>query len=69
MSEFRQKIKKLFPPAVWKPISAARYAAQRWVQYPAAYIHPWRQESMLRLAALKDMYRGERCFVVLNRFP
>ncbi len=62
----RQKIKNLFPPAVWQPVSAARYALARWVQYPAAYLHPWRQESMFRLAALKDMYAGERCFIIGN---
>jgi hypothetical protein len=66
MTSTRQKIKKLFPPAIWKPISDTRYAAQRWVQYPAAYLHPWRRESMARLAALKDIHRGERCVIIGN---
>ena len=66
MSDIRQKIKGIFPPAIWKPISEARYAFQRMSQYPAACLHPWRRESIRRLAALKDKYRGERCFIIGN---
>ena len=66
MTSTRQKIKSLFPPAVWKPISDTRYAVQRWAQYPAAYLHPWRRASRARLAALKDIHRGERCFIIGN---
>ena len=66
MNKSRQTIKNLFPPAVWKPISDARYALGRAAQWPSATFHPWRRESISRLAALKDKYRGERCFVIGN---
>jgi len=66
MADFRQKIKGIFPPEVWQPISEARYALQRVGQWPAAAFHPWRRESMRQLAALKDKYKGERCFIIGN---
>jgi len=66
MPDLRKNIKNLFPPAVWKPISETRYALQRAVQYPSAYLHPWRRKSIARLRELKDKYRGERCFIIGN---
>ncbi len=33
---------------------------------PAAYLHPWRRESIRRLAALKDIHKGKRAFVIAN---
>jgi hypothetical protein len=66
MTNTRQKIKNIFPPAIWKPLSEARYALGRAAQYPAASWHPWRRASIRRLAALKDKYRGQRCFIIGN---
>jgi hypothetical protein len=66
MSNSRQTIKNLFPPVVWKPISDVRYALGRAAQWPSATFHPWRRESISRLAVLKDKYRGERCFIMGN---
>lgn len=66
MSELRQTIKNLFPNSIWKPISDTRYALGRALQWPGATFHPWRRESITRLATLKDKYRGERCFIMGN---
>ena len=33
---------------------------------PSVYFHPWRRESMARLAALKDIHKGERAFIIGN---
>ncbi len=66
MTDFRQTIKNIFPPAIWQPISDARYALGRTAQCPAATFHPWRRESKSRLAAMKDKYRGKRCFIIGN---
>jgi hypothetical protein len=66
MTDTRQTIKNLFPPSIWKSISDARYALGRAAQWPTATLHPWRRESIRRLAALKDKYGGERCFVIGN---
>jgi hypothetical protein len=66
MKNLPQTIKRLFPPAIWKPISDARYAVGRATQWPSATFHPWRRESIARLAALKDAHLGERCFIIGN---
>lgn len=41
-------------------------ALRRLPELPGAYLHPWRRESIHKLAALKDSHRGERCFLVGN---
>ncbi len=66
MTDLRKTIKQLFPPAVWKTVSDARYAIGRAAQWPAATFHPWRRNSISRLAALKNRYSGERCFIIGN---
>lgn len=35
-------------------------------QLPAAYWHPWRRESIQRLAGLKDRHKGRRAFIIGN---
>jgi len=35
-------------------------------QQPAAFLHPWRLESMRRLAEMKDQHRGQRAFIIGN---
>jgi hypothetical protein len=66
MSKLRQTIKAFFPAAIWKPLSDLRYAISRAVQWPVAMYHPWRRDSIARLTLLKDVYQGERCFIVGN---
>ncbi len=66
MTNYRQKIKSLVPASIWQPISETRYALRRAAQWPMAVMHPWRRESIRRLAALKDVHNGERCFVIGN---
>jgi hypothetical protein len=41
-------------------------AFRRIPQLPSAYFHPWRRESIRRLAELKDIHRGKRAFVIGN---
>jgi len=35
-------------------------------QLPAAYLHPWRRTALARLAALKDIHKGRRAFIIGN---
>jgi hypothetical protein len=35
-------------------------------QLPAAYLHPWRRIAIQRLAALKDIHKGKRAFIIGN---
>ncbi len=41
-------------------------ALRRLPGIPGVYLHPWRRESLRRLAALKDLHRGERAFIIGN---
>jgi hypothetical protein len=66
MTDFRTFIKNNIPANFWQPISDARYALLRAVQWPAATFHPLRRDSLNRLTRLKDAHRGERCFIIGN---
>lgn len=39
---------------------------RRLPELPAAYLHPWRRESIKRLAALKNIHKGKRAFIIGN---
>jgi hypothetical protein len=62
----KQNIKRLVPPALWVPVRQAYLGVKRLPDLPAAYGHPWRRESMRRLAGLRDQYRGQRAFILGN---
>lgn len=66
MSTLRQQIKQVTPQPLWRFASEARYAIGRAAQWPAARFSPLRRESIRRLTALKDIHRGERCFIIGN---
>ena len=62
----RKTIKNVFPSSIWRLISGTRSALELAAQWPLATFHPWRRESIRRLAAMKDIHRGERCFIIGN---
>jgi hypothetical protein len=66
MSEIRQSIKKILPRPVLNAVRETRDAVTRSLEWPGATFHPWRQDSIRKLAALKDTHRGERCFIIGN---
>ncbi len=66
MSDLRQRIKNAVPSSIWKPISEARYALQRGLQWPMATFHPLRRDSIQKLNEYKDKHAGERCFIIGN---
>ena len=49
-----------------KAMRAAYDGLRRLPELPAAYLHPWRRESIRRLGKLKDSHAGERCFILGN---
>ncbi len=54
-------------PSPVRPWVRALYLKALWLpQWPAAMFHPWRRESRRRLAALRDIHRGRRCFILGN---
>jgi hypothetical protein len=62
----KQKLKQITPPFLWNFARATNDAIRRIPELPAAYLHPWRRESIRRLAALKDIHKGKRAFVIAN---
>jgi len=62
----RQVLKHTLPPRLVEWLANTYDAIRRLPEQPAAYLHPWRRESIRKLAALKDSHKGERCFVVGN---
>lgn len=66
MSTFRDTLKTSLPAPFVNVIRESRDALDRAGQWPAATFHPWRRDSVQKLAALKNKHRGERCFIIGN---
>ena len=66
MSEIREKVKSLIPQPLLAVMRETRDGLKRASEWPGATFHPWRRDSIARLASLKDSRRGERCFVIGN---
>jgi len=62
----KQTLKQITPPFLWNFARATNDAIRRIPELPAAYLHPWRRESIRRLAALKDIHKDKRAFVIAN---
>lgn len=58
---------KHFIPRPLHPLARRLVWTAQWLpEWPGATFHPWRRESRRRLAALRDVHRGRRCFVLGN---
>jgi Protein of unknown function DUF115 len=62
----KQTLKSTLPIPLLRVVRDAYDAFRRVPQLPAAYLHPWRRESIRRLAELKDIHKGKRAFVMGN---
>jgi hypothetical protein len=62
----RETIKNLTPKPILHLARETRDALQRASEWPAATFHPLRRESIAKLAALKDIHKGQRCFIIGN---
>ena len=62
----KNTLKSLIPTPLWNLARDAVITARHLPELPAAYLHPWRKESMDALGELKDKYKGERCFIIGN---
>ena len=62
----KQTLKQITPTFLWNFARATNDSIRRLPELPAAYLHPWRRESIRRLAALKDIHKGKRAFVIAN---
>lgn len=61
-----KRLKTMTPSFLWQMGRTIYDSIKRIPQLPAAYLHPWRRESIRRLAAIKDIHRGKRAFVIAN---
>jgi len=62
----KQTVKRFMPGPLWNAARASYDTLVRLPELPAAALHPWRRASRKRLAALKDIHKGERCFIIGN---
>jgi hypothetical protein len=62
----RGYIKRAAPGPVLRMAAGLRDTIERGLAWPMATWHPWRRESIRRLEPLKDVHRGERCFIIGN---
>lgn len=62
----KRTLTTLLPSSVLQTVKNTYDAIRRVPQLPAAYLHPWRRESIRRLAALKDTHKGQRAFIIGN---
>ena len=62
----KQTLKSAIPSPVWNILRETYQSFRRLPQLPAAYLHPWRRESIRRLAELKDAHKGRRAFIIAN---
>jgi len=62
----KNTLKKIIPSSIWNLARKSYIVARQLPDLPAAYLHPWRRESISMLGELKDKYRGERCFIIGN---
>ncbi len=62
----KNTLKQKAPPRLWNFARATFDAIRRLPQLPAAYLHPWRRESIRRLTELKDIHKGRRAFIIGN---
>jgi hypothetical protein len=61
-----KQLKNITPPFLWQLGRRSYDSVKRIPELPAAYLHPWRRESIRRLAALKDIHKGKRAFIIAN---
>lgn len=62
----KETLKSIIPDPLWDWARATVIKTRHLPELPAAYLHPWRRASMETLTALKDQYKGERCFIIGN---
>jgi hypothetical protein len=62
----KHTIKQIVPGPVWNILRKTYSTVIHLPDLPGVYLHPWRRESMARLAELKDIHRGQRAFVIGN---
>jgi hypothetical protein len=66
MSTLRERLINSIPDQLKPTVRAWYDGFRRLPELPAAFLHPWRSESIKRLRSYKDIHRGKRCFIIGN---
>ena len=62
----KQTIKQIIPVQFWDILRKTYSGVTHLPDLPGVYFHPWRRESMARLAELKDVHKGKRAIIIGN---
>ncbi len=62
----KQIAKQIIPAPGWRILQKSYSGLMHLPDLPGVFFHPWRRESMERLAALKDIHKGKRAFIIGN---
>ena len=62
----KNTLKRFTPTPILDTTKNTYDALRRLPQVPDAYLHPWRRKSRERMYEMKDIHRGERCFIIGN---
>ena len=62
----KRTLKRIIPQPLWRFTRDAYDSLRRAPDLPSAFLHPWRRVSIRRLAAMKDIHKGKRAFIIGN---
>ena len=60
------QIRDHLPTPLVDSLRKVKHSLEATIEWPEAQFHPWRQDSIRKLRALKDTHTGERCFIIGN---
>jgi hypothetical protein len=66
MKDIKKIVKRNSPPCVIHAVGETIDWFERLGDIPSAYFHPWRRQSIQGLKKLKNIHKGERCFILGN---
>jgi len=61
-----EQLKDKLPQPVMRLVRDERDFVNRIPEMPAAYLHPWRRESIKRIKSFKNKFPNQRCFIIGN---
>jgi hypothetical protein len=62
----KQTLKQIIPASGWNVLRKTYSGLMHLPDLPSVYLHPWRRESMARLAEIKNIHKGKRAFIIGN---
>jgi len=63
---FKQTLKRIIPAPGWTLLRKGYSGLTHLPDVPGVYFHPWRRESLARLAELKNIHTGKRAVIIGN---